>query len=56
VRNAYKNLTEKPEEKTLLEMPMRRWEDNIKMFSPIQGLGHCPVPASMNFTLFEAYE
>ncbi|KAJ4436976.1 hypothetical protein ANN_17108 [Periplaneta americana] len=30
-RNAYKVLVGRPERKTLLERPRRRWEDNIKM-------------------------
>jgi hypothetical protein len=31
MRNAYKILVEKPEGKTSLGRPMRRWEDNIKI-------------------------
>jgi hypothetical protein len=31
VRNAYRILMEKPEEKTTLGRPRCRWEDNIKM-------------------------
>jgi hypothetical protein len=30
-RNAYRLLIEKPEGKTLLGRPRRRWEDNIRM-------------------------
>jgi hypothetical protein len=30
-RNAYRILVGKPEEKTPLGRPRRRWEDNIKM-------------------------
>jgi hypothetical protein len=32
MRNAYKILAERPEGKSLLGRPRRRWEDNIKTF------------------------
>jgi hypothetical protein len=31
IRNAYRSLVGKLEEKKLLERPNRRWEDNIKI-------------------------
>jgi hypothetical protein len=42
-RNVYRVLVGKPEEKTPLERPRRRWEDGMKMDLREIGLGGCGV-------------